>query len=80
MFVFGEKNVFCFLRMQVFLSKRDVKKVHFPQNAIITSGKNDIFEVRYRKNDNGDPRRSPTPPTLITFSDRGRENLQYREI
>ena len=39
------------------------KKVRFPMNAIITSGryKIDVFEVRYLGNDNGDP------PFLLHF-------------
>ena len=35
------------------------KKVRFPSNAIIISGRKwckiDVFEVRYLENDNGDP-------------------------
>ena len=41
------------------------KKVRFPLNAIITSGRKqckiDVFEVRYLGNDNGDP------PFLLHF-------------
>ena len=35
--------------------------------------KNDILEVRYLKNDNGDP-------VFITFSEREIENVFYKEV
>ena len=54
-----EKNVTRFFRIKVFMQEGSPKKVLFPKNAIITSGRKrckiDVFEVRYLKNDNGEP-------------------------
>ena len=36
--------------------------------------KNDVFEVGYLEHDNSDP------SCFIKFSDRGSENVQYREV
>ena len=58
MLVFEQKIVTHFSRIKVFMQEGRPRKVRFPKNAIITSGRKwckiDVFEVRYLENDVGD--------------------------
>ena len=59
MLVFERKVMTRFPRIKAFMQEGSPKKVRFPYNAIITSGRKwckiDVFEVKYLENKNGDP-------------------------
>ena len=74
---FGKINCDPFFQNKVFYARGKSQKsafsIEYHYNVGLKMMQNDNFEVRYLENDNGDP------PFFITFSDRGRKNLQYRE-